>query len=256
MGYFTILTPLTKGFWKSGGAIYLANCFSTSWVAKKWVSVDLIGQTHYAFEQQTAHYGRETIHALADAASYFDADKYVIFDGRADYLPQVFEQQFDAVVSITAFEHMSRLSAVIRQAYKALKPAGILFSYHGPIWSCAVGHHCWVRDDLNFNRPGPLFDFAHLLLRPAEMYKLLSSHYPPDVADEAVEQIYFSERINRLFFEDYEMLMRGSNFCRFTCEAYGAGKVEPDILGKLTCLYPRNRQFHAYGCQIVAFRDK
>jgi SAM-dependent methyltransferase len=220
--------------------------------ADRWVSVDMIEPTHYARVQQIEHYGREPIHPLADAERCLFNDSYTIFNGAAEHIGPGFFNQFDVVVSIAAFEHIGRLATVLRKCYKALRPGGLLFSYFGPIYSCRVGHHCWVTEELSFIHPGKLPDFCHLLCKPAELLKHLMAHYPLETAEEAVFQIYHSDRVNRNLFEDYGEYMRLSPFEQWECRPYGVESVDADLQRRLEAARPGYTQFGAYGMQVVA----
>jgi SAM-dependent methyltransferase len=218
----------------------------------QWVSVDLVDATHYARVQQVDHYRQEQIHPLADAENYLFRDRYTIFNGAAENIGESFGGKFDIAVSIAAFEHIGRLPTVLRKIYQALKPGGILFSYFGPIYSCRVGHHCWAAADLNFNNPGALPEFCHLLMNPAELLTHLLPHYPRETAEEAVYQIYHSERINRNLFEDYQQYMLVSPFEQFECRPYGIQAVDARTQKQLEELRPGYARFDAYGMQITA----
>lgn len=222
--------------------------------AEKWVSVDVVGKVHYAFEQQNLHYGREIIYPLSQADENFQADNYLIFDGFAENILDVFYNNFDIVISITAFEHILQPSAVLDKIYRSLKLGGSFYSYHGPLWSCRYGHHIWVTPELNFNNLGPLPPFAHLLMRPAEVYSLLIRNVSIAEANLAVHQMFFSDRVNRLFYDDYVMYMKCSDFKSFVCEPYGTESIDDVTLKKLQYYYPHIQNFDAYGMLIKAYK--
>jgi SAM-dependent methyltransferase len=217
-----------------------------------WVSVDMVDMTHYARAEQIEHYRREPIYPLAEAERRLFSDTYTIFNGAAEHIGPEFFGRFDIVVSIAAFEHIGRLATVLRKCYKALRPGGILFSYFAPVYSCRAGHHCWVTEDLNFNNPGKLPDFCHLLWKPAELLKHLVQHYPVETAEEAVYQIYYSDRINRNSYEDYQQYLGLSPFEQYECRPYGAEAVDADLQRRLEVARPGCNQFGAYGMQVIA----
>ncbi len=220
--------------------------------AEHWVSVDMVDMTHYARAQQIEHYRREPIYPLAEAEHRKFGDSYTIFNGAAEHIGPRFFGEFDVVVSITAFEHIGRLATVLRRCYQALRPGGLLFSYFGPLYSCRVGHHCWVTPELNFNNPGPLPDFCHLLMKPADLLEVLREHYPIETAEEAVHQIYYSDRVTRNLYEDYEAYMTRSPFEEFECRPYGVETVDADLQRRLTAARPGYANFAAYGMEIIA----
>jgi hypothetical protein len=214
----------------------------------------MIGKSHYAMAQQVEHYRTETILPLAAAAEGLADDPYVIYDGSAENIPDSLFGKFDLVVSITAFEHILTPSLVLRKAHACLAEGGRFFSYHGPVWSSYCGHHVWVRPDLNFNALGCLPDFVHLLMRPAEVFELVCRHHPTDIADQVVEQMFFSSRINRMYYSDHEAFVACSPFREVLCQPYASRPVPADLLTRLQALHPRAGDFSAYGVQVTATR--
>jgi hypothetical protein len=128
----------------------------------------------------------------------------------------------------------------------------MLFSYFGPLYSCRVGHHCWVTEDLSFINPGKLPDYCHLLLKPPELLKQLSAHYPLETAENAVFQIYYSDRVNRNMLEDYELYMDQSPFEEWEYSPFCVEPVAADLQNQLERARPGYKQFGAYGMQIIA----
>jgi SAM-dependent methyltransferase len=220
----------------------------------RWVSVDMVDETHYARVQQVDHYRREQVFPLSSAEGGLFRDVYTIYNGAAENLGESFGGKFDVVISIAAFEHIGRLPATLRKIYDALRPGGMMFSYFGPVYSCRVGHHCWVAEDLNFNNPGALPDFCHLLMKPAELLAHLVQHYPRATAEEAVYQIYCSERVNRYLFEDHEQYVAASPFEKFKCQPYGVQPVDRRTRKRLEQMRPGYSRFDAYVMQITAWK--
>ena len=222
----------------------------------KWVSVDVIPQSHYARKRQSKHYQSIDIFPLNNAKKKFDTSNYLIFDGFAENIPSVFFEQFDVVFSVASFEHIHKLSTVIRRIYESLKFGGLLYSHFGPIWSGRVGHHFWVSQELNFNNLGPIPEYAHLLMRPFEMFQYLENYYNRKTCEEVVFQMYFRDYLNRLFFEDYESLMNYSCFEKYESKALNSKQLDNETLSKLMHLYPGRRRFDAYGMSITAHKTK
>jgi SAM-dependent methyltransferase len=218
----------------------------------RWVAVDMIGEVHYARLRQVQHYQRERIYPLAEAENRLFSDVYTIFNGAAETINDSFAGKFDTVVSMAAFEHIGGLGSVLRKTYNSLQPGGILYSYFGPIYSCRVGHHCWINSEFNFNKLGKMPEFAHLLLKPAELLTTLMEHYPQHIAEEAVFQVYYSDRIGRNMYEDYEQYMASSPFEEFELRPFGVEPVDPDLQRRLEAACPGYRRFDAYGIEIVA----
>ena len=185
--------------------------------ASQWTSVDYL-PTHYDHAKSRVHYMAETILQLNDDSRPVGDLDFVIFNGRVEDLPESFHKCFDICVSICAFEHFSRPELVLAKMKNCLAEGGELHAYFGPIWSCADGHHCWVTPQLNFIVRSHIPDFAHLLLSPGELAERLSPHYDSETVAEALRQIYESDRVNRLFFEDYVRLFQTAGFSR--CEIW------------------------------------
>lgn len=219
---------------------------------KKWVSVDLIPPFHYELFTHKKHYECEKILDLKDVKQHMNSDSYVIFNGLAENIPSSFYSQFDIVVSITAFEHILKLPAVLKKCYTALKPNGQLYSYFTPIWSSVIGHHCWVTKDINMFNLDKIPKFGHLLTRPFEMLEYLLKYYNSDISEEIVHQVYFRDSINRLFYEDYEMLMKVSDFDNYECKPLGTYIFDESLLAKLMQLHPGYSRFDIYGMEIIA----
>ena len=198
------------------------------------------------------HYRREKIYPLAQAKNRLFGDVYTIFNGVAEEIGDIFAGKFNVAISIAAFEHVGRLPTVLRKIYNSLQLGGVLFSHFGPVYSCRAGHHCWMTPELNFNTPGHLPDFGHLLMKPPEMLNLLARHYPRNVAEEAVYEIYYSDRITRNMYEDYEQYMAASPFEQFECRPFDVHPVNPDMQRRLEAMCPGYRRFDAHGMQIVA----
>jgi SAM-dependent methyltransferase len=225
---------------------------------RKWVSIDKIKDT-YVMKEYAQHYASEKIIDLdeitVDIVNSAN-NNYLILEGLAENLPDQFTNLFDICISICSFEHLLYPLRVINNMYRALKNDGIMMSYFGPIWSGSKGHHMWASNKLNFNASegdSHVPPFAHLLYDPYNFYEYLIQFYPADIAEEAVNQTYFSTRINRLFFEDYEKIMSLSNFNKYTINTYGETEITPEDYAKLTIRYG-HRKYNMYGLKIKAFK--
>lgn len=218
--------------------------------ASEWVSVDILGSGYYQVKNQGAHYEREGIHSIQEIAGLVGTRDYLIFDGCIEMAQGLPSGYFDVVLSITSFEHILRFNSAMAQIMRAKKADGVLFSYHGPLWSSYCGHHIWVDDELNFNKRGTVPDFGHLILAPPEMFKEIERTFGTERAEEAVQQIYHSPRINRLFFEDYEMYFQMAGMSDLSVQAYGSEDLDRTILSMLRRMYPGRSNFSAYGIQV------
>jgi SAM-dependent methyltransferase len=196
---------------------------------------------------------------LAEGIEYSALDRHVILDGGIENLPASFASRFDAVVSIDAFEHISKFATMLDKTHGALRPGGRMLSMYSVIWSSHFGHHLWgVTDKAGrtyYIESSPIPKWGHLLMRPPEMYRYLLEHTDAETADEIVYHVYHSEVLNRLFYEDYEAYLRDSPFEQFAFEKF-ATDVEPDpeTQERLEELYPGRKNFSSAG--ILAICEK
>ncbi len=160
------------------------------------------------------------------------------------------EGYFDVIVSSSAFEHIRGLDQGLVEMHRVLKRGGSLYSMYGPIWSTCYGHHIW------FNHQGKEYTYhnvilppwCHLLLERSELKDRLKDHAAPDLIEAILEWVYHSDGQNRLFFEDYETIIRESPFRSLFVKGYDfkelATKYEPgmdpEIFDRLRSRYPRN----------------
>jgi SAM-dependent methyltransferase len=218
--------------------------------ASKWVCVDYL-PAHFDYAKSKIHYLRETVVKLATNIDIGKED-YIIYDGKVEDIPASFFNYFDVVISLCAFEHITRLEGVLTVIKKCLVSRGMLFASFGPIWSCFCGHHCWVTKDLNFNTLKNLPHFAHLLMSPDELKDHLTKFYPYTIVEQAIDQIYMSNRVNRLFYEDYIELFNRAGFSSHDVSSQYDVDETPDILEKLHKLYPKYSNFTTYTVYICA----
>jgi hypothetical protein len=214
--------------------------------AREWVCIDIIGQGRYQLQQQSAHYAEVGIHPITEAPQLIGTKDYLIFDGQIENAATVAGGYFDAVISITSFEHILALPAAMQVICTLKSKSAPFFTYHGPIWSGRHGHHVWVDAELNFNMPGCIEPFSHLLDSPPAMFSKLRSKYGDRRAQQAVLQMYHEPRINRLFYEDYVEYFR-QYLTEVDVSPYFKQPI-PDILrSNLERRHPGYKQFEAYG---------
>lgn len=124
------------------------------------------------------------------------------------------DNYFDLVISLSAFEHVHNLPLALEEMHRILKPEGILWSRFGPIWSCSYGHHLWFRNE------GQLYNYwnvvlppyCHLLMNQRELYDYCIKKNDRVLASKIADYVYNSSGQNRLFFEDYEVIFKQSDF--------------------------------------------
>ena len=181
--------------------------------------------------------------------------KSAFFNGDVIDLPSAFFNSYDICVSICAFEHIQLLPLAVSKIYSALSFNGSLVSYFGPVWSSFCGHHFWHSDALNFNKLGPVEPHDHLLLSQPEMLrKLLDSSMDLETASSVTDLIFCSKTVNRLLYEDYDSIMRLSDFTGHTIAPYGMRPLRSDTRDALSARFPHYSRFDAYGVKLNAWK--
>ncbi len=213
--------------------------------ANSWVCVDMIGSQSGAYQQQRFPHLRDTPILNFDEGRKVVGNKgHFVLNGDATRLPDWMSNRFDIVISFAVLEHVLNLPVFLAKCHNALKDDGIMLARFGPLWSCHVGHHAWVSQELNFHDPGPVGPWGHLLLTPPDMYRrLVSRGVSDDQAANAVEQIYTSSRINRYFAEDYAEFLELSPFESFDMEMRWGRSPDEETQARLEQLHPRYRDF-------------
>jgi ubiquinone/menaquinone biosynthesis C-methylase UbiE len=106
-------------------------------------------------------------------------------------------EMFDAVFSISTFEHILDVETALSEIARVLKPGGRALVSFEPIWSCSYGHHLHHFGDCAKCIP----PWAHLVWGPDQMRQALVEEWPanaPLSLDEAINWIYYDNSINRL----------------------------------------------------------
>lgn len=214
--------------------------------ARQWVSVDIIDQGRYQLQQQSEHYASERIVSLQHAGEHLDHHDYLILDGAIESGHALPHDYFDAVISITSFEHILAIPAAMAVIGKTKTSRAPFFTYHGPIWSGPYGHHVWVDDELNFNNTHWTVPYVHLLHSPPEVFEMLRRRYGDERAQNVVLQMFCLPRINRFFYEDYERFFRMA-LSEVEIKPYGSKRIDRSLLRKLRTLHPTRDEFEAYG---------
>lgn len=183
--------------------------------ASAWTAVDY--RSAYSSQFAGVNVGaRATV--LQDGSPPALDGQYLSYDGDASSLPASFDREFDVVVSLATFEHIGDLGGALRRMRAALRPGGVLVAQVGPIWSGYRGHHIFPGHlkELGADKTDDLLDhvvpWQHLLMLPTEMGVWLTPRYGQEFADAAVEWIYGSSRLNRLFYDEYFRLFQEGGF--------------------------------------------
>jgi SAM-dependent methyltransferase len=222
---------------------------------KNWVSVDIIDHLagSYQIEKNPKHYTDIGISELTSMGRDFKSS-YEIYNGFAENIPNCRDGVFDIVVSINAFEHIHKLKEVLAKAKDLLKPSGVLISQFGPIWSGINGSHFWINNDLNFMNVGFVPIYSHILLEPEELADyLFRKGIDKKIIDEITHQHYKSDFINRLFFEDYELVLKNSGFSNWNIKGLWDWHPSRYLKKALINTYG-DKNFHSIGISLMAVK--
>lgn len=141
--------------------------------------------------------------------------QWCAYEGDAADLPEIFNSQFDAAISVACFEHVTNMVPVLRAVHRCLRVGGLFYIMASPVWTSSVGHHIW---DVDYG--GRKYHFgcemlppwAHLLLRPMQMWAYVASKYDEKAADQVIWQVYHDPGINRYTPRDYAEFFINSPF--------------------------------------------
>lgn len=195
-----------------------------------------------------------------DIASYYESIKqgnYEVIRGNiCDY--DFGENTFDTVISTNSFEHINNFEKAIANIYKILKPSGILSALFGPIWSCNKGHHLWVYEGgryITFN-DDIIPDWSHLLYTESELKELIQDKYNASIQKEILNQTYYVDWNNRLFYEDYIRILNQFPFIIHELRNWHKPVFPPvDIQKRLEEKYPGYKNFHTFSLKILFQKD-
>lgn len=106
------------------------------------------------------------------------------------------DSEFDAIVTMSTFEHIHNLKSTLSEFNRVLKPGGCVLVSFEPIWTCSYGHHLHHFGDISKLIP----DWGHLLWAKEEFIKQMKYTWPKNTLltlQEACEWIYEGGAINR-----------------------------------------------------------
>ena len=127
-------------------------------------------------------------------------DNWKVKSGDAEQLDFP-DNSFDAVISISTFEHIGNIEKALSEIKRVLKPYGRCYSSFMPIWTSVIGHHfvaskaeAWKEEHLALIPP-----WGHLYMTENE----LRTHLDLIGAGEKLKEkilyhIYHSDIINRI----------------------------------------------------------
>lgn len=106
-------------------------------------------------------------------------------------------EHFDLILSLSTFEHVSDVAAVLAELRRVLKTGGEALIEFEPIWTCSYGHHLHHFGPVSQLMP----DWAHLVWNKARMIEELKAVWPPDAPlslEAAATWTFEGEEINRI----------------------------------------------------------
>jgi ubiquinone/menaquinone biosynthesis C-methylase UbiE len=184
---------------------------------------------------------------LKDIISYGDLANYATVVGAIEEFPSTFDNRFDAIVSMAAFEHILKFPLALEKMFRCLKAGGLLYSDFAPVWSSFNGHHLPTMysengEKFNFSQ-NPVPPWGHLALRPGQLFELLTNHTDRKTAGEIVYFVHHSPHINRLFTEDYMMFFENSDFEIVSLSEHISAPPDDSSQKQLEYLYPGRAHF-------------
>ncbi|MGO4222717.1 methyltransferase domain-containing protein [Lysobacter sp. TAF61] len=162
---------------------------------------------------------------------------------------------FDAVVSMSTFEHIADVPQALREIHRVLKPGGKVLLSFEPLWTCAYGHHLHHFGEMSQLVP----PWAHLVWDREQMMCYLEDKWPATAAidlQEAIQWIYDSEAINRV---GIQKMREHFEACPLSIEwvvPMMHGEVDPallDLASGLTGL--DSDELHTKGLSVLMYRD-
>lgn len=222
-----------------------------SLAVEQWICVDILD--HDAGGYQTADSEIQVV--KMKELECIENDKYAIIDGDMCDFPVHISDHFDVIVTVNCMEHVINMSRFLRAAHNTLKIDGEFLASFGPLWSCAAGSHFWGATDWDFNKPGSIEEWDHLLLRPAQLLeKIIASGVDAECAENVIVQIYHSPRINRLFYSDYVAYLNNSSFRSYDVTTHYRIDPNPEKLKALQTKYGADEDFSAYSLIATAVK--
>jgi ubiquinone/menaquinone biosynthesis C-methylase UbiE len=116
------------------------------------------------------------------------------------------ECEFDAIVTMSTFEHINNLNIALSEFNRVLKPGGCVLISFEPIWTCSYGHHLHHFGDVSKLVP----DWAHLLWDKNEFMEEMDTTWPvnaPLTLQKAVDWIYEGDALNRKGIRDIKKII-------------------------------------------------
>ena len=116
------------------------------------------------------------------------------------------DRAFDAIVTMSTFEHIGNLELALSEFYRVLRPNGCVLISFEPIWTCSYGHHLHHFGAISNLVP----DWSHLLWSKPEMLAYLTTCWPsgaPLSVEEACDWIYEDNALNRIGIREIRSIL-------------------------------------------------
>jgi SAM-dependent methyltransferase len=135
--------------------------------------------------------------AVEEVVDVRDGDRLGwLINSNAEELPFA-DGGFDAILSVSTFEHFRDGASVLQEMHRALTPGGAALFHFEPVWTSSYGHHLHHYPSIGRLVP----PWAHLLWSEEQMRAALKAQWPPDppiTLEAALEWVYRGKDINRL----------------------------------------------------------
>jgi SAM-dependent methyltransferase len=181
------------------------------------------------------------------------------FDGQGQDIPAWADGRFDLIVSLATLEHVAELPRLLRRAHALLRTGGLAWFLVGPIWSGHRGHHVYPGHFAPYVDKTAAFlakiePWHHLLISSMEFHRWLFRNWGAEFADLAHYRIFESARLNRLFFQDYEIAFEQSGLDKVLFRPWESPCPSQVHLGRVQRRYPEAYGFDIDGFEILLTR--
>lgn len=208
-----------------------------------------LGLSEDQVDRFIAPHGPNSVHLLTYWANHVDAQatKYPIRMGDITEETDFAEDTFDAVLTMSVLEHVSRPAAAFNEMTRITRAGGEHLHIFGPAWSNAYGHHlCTGHDhpEMNFYR-WQMPAHIHLLCNEEEIcdyYKTLG--LGREMGQSVYSEFHVNEHINRVFYDDYKALFGDYQVVR---SELMYNLLPADHLRRLRVTFPGVIDFSTYG---------
>lgn len=167
----------------------------------------------------------------------------------------------DAAVGFNVLEHIPDLKNVLKGIFTRLKNKSPLIMHGGGFWTSCLGHHCYVfcedKEYLFGTITNPLENWSHLLHTPYSMQNiLLDKEIPVKHVNEIIDQIYFSDVINRYRTSEVkEAFILTNQYCiGFETSLWSTPNIELFNLINAKVVYPYSTEDFMTGEMIAICR--